>query len=266
MNDIGKIPLLTMEEEVKLSRMIKNGDEDALERLITSNLRFVVSVAKKYQNKGLSLGDLINEGNFGLIKAAKRFDETKGFRFISFAVWWIRQTIILAIAEQTRIVRLPLSMVNSISKLNKAVAGLEQRLERLPTAEELSDETFVEKYKITDHLKKARRSVSLDALVNDDSGRTLLDVIIDHSPAPDHFTRMAASESAVSRILKVLSKREQRVLRLYFGLFGHPEVSLDDIGLIYNLSRERIRQLKDNGLKKLRLKAIEKNFNNTYRL
>lgn len=266
MNDIGKIPLLTIEEEVKLSKMVKNGDEDALERLITSNLRFVVSVAKKYQNKGLSLGDLINEGNFGLIKAAKRFDETKGFRFISFAVWWIRQTIILAIAEQTRIVRLPLSMVNSISKLNKAVAGLEQRLERLPTAEELSDETFVEKYKITDHLKRARRSVSLDAIVNDDTGRTLLDVITDHNPAPDHFTRMAASESAVSRILKVLSKREQRVLRLYFGLFGNPEVSLDDIGLIYGLSRERVRQLKDNGLKKLRLKAIEKNFNNTYRL
>lgn len=256
MSEIGKIPLLSIEEEVQLTRKIRAGDQLALERLVRTNLRFVVSVAKKYQNRGLSLGDLINEGNLGLIRAATRFDDTKGFKFISFAVWWIRQSIMLAIAEQTRTIRLPLNIINSITQLNKTLSEMEQQLERMPTAEELAGEIDIEERRIAGYLREAQRCVSLDKVVNPDVGSTLLDVIVNSDPAPDDVFGADATVYEIGILLKVLSKREEKILRLYYGLAGSPSFSLDDIAALFKLSKERVRQLKDKGLKKLRSRLL----------
>lgn len=256
MTEIGKIPLLTIEEEVQLARKVREGDQLALERLVRTNLRFVVSVAKKYQNRGLSLGDLINEGNLGLIRAATRFDDTKGFKFISFAVWWIRQSIMLAIAEQTRTIRLPLNIINSITQLNKTLSEMEQQLERIPTAEELACEAEIEEWRIAGYLREAQRCVSLDKVVNPDVGSTLLDIIVDSDAAPDAGFSADAAVYEVDMLLKILSKREQMILRLYYGLAGSTSFSLDDIAALFKLSKERVRQLKDKGIKKLRSRLL----------
>jgi RNA polymerase primary sigma factor len=256
MNEIGKIPLLTIEEEVQLTRKVRAGDELALERLVRTNLRFVVSVAKKYQHRGLSLGDLINEGNLGLIRAATRFDDTKGFKFISFAVWWIRQSIMLAIAEQTRTIRLPLNIINSITQLNKTLSGMEQRLERIPTAQEVAVEVDMAEQRIAGYLREAHRCVSLDKIVNPEVGSTLLDIIVSSDPAPDDVFSGDATVYEVEMLLKALPKREAKILRLYYGLAGSPSLSLDDIAVLFKLSKERVRQLKDKGLSKLRLRIL----------
>lgn len=256
MTEIGKIPLLTIEEEVQLTRKVRAGDELALERLVRTNLRFVVSVAKKYQHRGLSLGDLINEGNLGLIRAATRFDDTKGFKFISFAVWWIRQSIMLAIAEQTRTIKLPLNIINSITQLNKTLSGMEQRLERIPTAEEIALEIDMKEQRIAGYLREAHRCVSLDKIVNPDVGSTLLDIIVSSDPAPDDVFSGDATVYEVEMLLKALPKREAKILRLYYGLAGSPSFSLDDIAVLFKLSKERVRQLKDKGLSKLRLRIL----------
>lgn len=252
LNEIGKIPLLNMEQEVLLSKKAREGDRDALNHLVITNLRFVVSVAKKYQNRGLSLGDLINEGNCGLIKACYRFDNTKGFKFISFAVWWIRQAIMLAIAEQTRTIRLPLNIINSISKINKVIATLEQQLERFPTADEIADEIHIEEERVIQHLSKAPGCRSLDSILNPDIGNTLLDVLSDIRHQPDYLLTIDSNIQETGKMLSVLSWKEQKVLNLYFGLAGTLPLSLDDIAVYFSLSRERIRQLKDGGLRKIR--------------
>jgi len=252
MAEIAKIPLLTIEEEVWLSKRIKEGDLSAVERLVNANLRFVVSVAKKYQHRGLTLGDLINEGNLGLIKAATKFDHTKGFRFISFAVWWIRQMIILAIAEQTRIIRLPLNLINSISLINKTIAELEQHLERIPTLEEIAARSNIAENKITDYMYRAYKSASLDSGLNDETDSTMLDMIPGHYAPPDDQLARADQVFDVGKLLRILPGREAKILQLYFGLAGTMPMSLDDIASHFNLSKERVRQLKDKGLKKLR--------------
>lgn len=252
--EVGRIPLLTIEEEVQLTRKIRYGDQVALDRLVKTNLRFVISVAKQYQHRGLSLGDLINEGNLGLIKAASRFDDTKGFRFISFAVWWIRQAIMLAISQQTRVIRLPLNMINSITKINGTIACLEQKLERLPTADEIAGEMNVETQQVAGYLSKVRRCMSLDEILKPDFSNTLLEVTPAHQPYPDHLLIIDSDRIEATQLLKILPKREEKVLSLFFGLKGMQPLSLDDIALIFKLSRERIRQLKDGGIKKLRLK------------
>lgn len=252
--EIGKIPLLTVAEEVDLTRRIKSGDEVALQYLIRTNLRFVVSVAKKYQNRGLSMGDLINEGNLGLIKAASRFDDTKGFKFISFAVWWIRQSIMLAIAEQTRVIRLPMNLINSINILNKTAATLEQQLERRPTTEEISIEMNLKSDKIDQYLDKARKCRSLDAIMNDEVGSTLMDVVATSDTGLEFLNGRMIDLHEIHQLMTVLSKRERKVLFLYFGLAGTPAVPLDQIAVMYQLSKERIRQIKDRGIKKLRIK------------
>ncbi|KIO77786.1 RNA polymerase sigma factor rpoD [Pedobacter lusitanus] len=254
LHEVGKIPLLTVEEEIQLTIRARNGDRLALDRLVRTNLRFVISVAKKYQHRGLSLGDLINEGNLGLIKAASRFDETKGFKFISFAVWWIRQAIMLAISQQTRIIRLPLNLINSISKINVTASCLEQKLERSPTMVEIAGELKMEPDRVTDDLDKVRKCVSLDDVVKSDSTHTLLETIPVRQPAADHVLIVDSDRIETSQLLKILSKREEKVLSLFFGLRGMQPLSLDDIALIFKLSRERIRQLKDSGIKKLRQK------------
>ncbi|MBB6271001.1 RNA polymerase primary sigma factor [Pedobacter cryoconitis] len=261
LNEVGKIPLLTMEEETLLTTKIRSGDQLALDRLVRTNLRFVISVAKKYQHRGLSLGDLINEGNLGLIKAASRFDDTKGFRFISFAVWWIRQAIMLAISQQTRVIRLPLNLINSISKINITISSLEQRLERRPTMDEIAGEMDVEPQKVTIYLEKVRKCMSLDEVIKPDFGSTLMEVTPAREYSADHLLIQDSDRIEACQLLKILSKREEKVLSLFFGLKGMQPLSLDDIALLFKLSRERIRQLKDGGIKKLRLKLrSEKKF------
>jgi len=252
--EVGRIPLLTIDEEVQLTIRVRQGDQAALDRLVKTNLRFVISVAKQYQHRGLSLGDLINEGNLGLIKAASRFDNTKGFRFISFAVWWIRQAIMLAISQQTRIIRLPLNMINSITKINGTICCLEQRLERLPTTDEIAGEMDINTQQVAGYLSKVRRCMSLDEILKPDFSNTLLEVTPVHQPYPDHLLIVDSDRIEASQLLKILTRREEKVLSLFFGLEGMHPLSLDDIALIFKLSRERIRQLKDGGIKKLRLK------------
>lgn len=256
--EIGKIPLLTMEEELMLTRKVRDGDQSALERLIKTNLRFVVSVAKKYQNQGLSLGDLINEGNLGLIKAALKFDDTKGFKFISYAVWWIRQSIMLAIADQTRTIRLPLNMINTIGMMSKTAAALEQQLERMPTSQELAVEMGLEAIQVQDFLRVTKRSFKLEDVVDHDTARRLLDVIAADAPAPDHELDQQSFAYDTLALLKGLTKREKRVLLLFYGLAGRDNASLEDIAASFNLSRERIRQIKDRGLQKIRLRIQDK--------
>ncbi|MHC8948902.1 sigma-70 family RNA polymerase sigma factor [Sphingobacterium hungaricum] len=252
LHEIGKVDLITAEEEVILAQRIREGDQVALEKLTKTNLRFVVSVAKQYQNQGLTLGDLINEGNLGLIKAAKRFDETKGFKFISYAVWWIRQSILQAIAEQSRIVRLPLNQVGSLSKISKAFSKLEQEYEREPSPEELADilETTVDK--VSDTLSNSGRHVSMDAPFVQGEENTLLDVLENHDPDTDSSLIDESLSEEIRRSLSTLTEREREIIVLFFGLGSNHQLSLEEIGEKFNLTRERVRQIKDKALQRLR--------------
>ncbi|MFC7523324.1 MULTISPECIES: sigma-70 family RNA polymerase sigma factor [Parapedobacter] len=252
LHEIGKVDLITAEEEVVLAQKIREGDQAALERLTKTNLRFVVSVAKQYQNQGLTLGDLINEGNLGLIKAAKRFDETKGFKFISYAVWWIRQSILQAIAEQSRIVRLPLNQVGSLSKISKAFSKLEQEYEREPSPEELADilETTVDK--VSDTLSNSGRHVSMDAPFVQGEENTLLDVLENSDPDTDSTLIDESLSEEIKRSLATLTEREREIIVLFFGLGSNHQLSLEEIGEKFNLTRERVRQIKDKALQRLR--------------
>ncbi len=254
LQEIGKVDLLTPEEEVELAKRIKQGDQEALEKLTKANLRFVVSVAKQYQNQGLSLSDLINEGNLGLIKAAQRFDETRGFKFISYAVWWIRQSILQALAEQSRIVRLPLNKVGSLNKILKALVELEQKYEREPTAEELSKALNIPKSEIETTLGVASRHVSMDAPFVEGEDNSLIDVLEDpDAKDTDHdLTFRESLRKEIERALSTLTKRQADVIRLYFGIGEEHPMSLEDIAERFDLTRERVRQIKDKALHKLR--------------
>ncbi|MBK8451604.1 MAG: sigma-70 family RNA polymerase sigma factor [Saprospiraceae bacterium] len=254
LQEIGKVDLLTPEEEVELAKKIKQGDQLSLERLTKANLRFVVSVAKQYQNQGLSLSDLINEGNLGLIKAAKRFDETRGFKFISYAVWWIRQSILQALAEQSRIVRLPLNKVGSLNKINRAFSELEQEFEREPSAEELATLLEIPTEEVETTMGVAARHVSMDAPFVEGEDNSLLDVLEnDSTPATDSKLEFKDSlRQEIERALGTLTDRQADVIKLYFGIgVEHPE-SLEDIGDKFGLTRERVRQIKDKAINKLR--------------
>jgi len=254
LQEIGKVDLLTPEEEVDLAKKIKEGDQEALERLTKANLRFVVSVAKQYQNQGLSLSDLINEGNLGLIKAAQRFDETRGFKFISYAVWWIRQSILQALAEQSRIVRLPLNKVGSLNKINRAFSELEQEFEREPSAEELAELLDIASEEVETTLGVAARHVSMDAPFAEGEDNSLLDVLENNS-TPDTdagLEYLASLRTEIERSLSTLTDRQCDVIKLYFGIgIDHP-MSLEDIGDKFGLTRERVRQIKDKAINKLR--------------
>jgi len=254
LQEIGKVDLLTPEEEVDLAKRIKQGDQQALEDMTKANLRFVVSVAKQYQNQGLSLSDLINEGNLGLIKAAKRFDETRGFKFISYAVWWIRQSILQALAEQSRIVRLPLNKVGSLNKINRAFSELEQEYEREPSSDELAEMLEIEADEVESTLGVAARHVSMDAPFVDGEDNSLLDVLENdniHSTDKDlEYTESLAIE--IHRSLNTLTERQCDVVKLYFGIGEEHPMSLEDIGDRFGLTRERVRQIKDKAINKLR--------------
>lgn len=254
LQEIGKVDLLTPEEEVDLAKRIKQGDQTALEKLTKANLRFVVSVAKQYQNQGLSLSDLINEGNLGLIKAAQRFDETRGFKFISYAVWWIRQSILQALAEQSRIVRLPLNKVGSLNKINKAFSELEQNFEREPSAEELATLLEIPTEEVETTLGVAARHVSMDAPFVDGEDNSLLDVLENpHSPKTDQDLEYTESlRTEIERSLSTLTDRQMDVIKLYFGIGVEHPMSLEDIGDKFGLTRERVRQIKDKAINKLR--------------
>ncbi len=256
LQEIGKVDLLTPEEEVELAKKIRKGGSEgqvALEKLTKANLRFVVSVAKQYQNQGLSLGDLINEGNLGLIKAAKRFDETRGFKFISYAVWWIRQSILQALAEQSRIVRLPLNRVGALNKIGKKFSELEQTYEREPSASELAKELDMTLYEVADTLKISGRHVSVDAPFTQGEDNRLLDVIKDdHQPPPDNTLIGESLKVEVRRALSTLSEREAEVIRLYFGLDRDHSLTLEEIGEKFHLTRERVRQIKEKAIRRLR--------------
>jgi len=253
LHEIGKVELITAEEEVELARRIKLNDDSALARLIKSNLRFVVSVSKQYQNQGLSLPDLINEGNLGLIKAAQRFDETRGFKFISYAVWWIRQSILQALAEQARIVRLPLNKIGSINKINKTFSELEQKFEREPSIQELSEAMEIAPDDIKESLKSAGRHVSMDAPLQQDEEGTLYDVLLSNqSPSPDKGLLTESLRKEIERALSTLTYREANIIRLYFGLNGKHQHTLEEIGEEFNLTRERVRQIKEKAIKRLK--------------
>ena len=255
LQEIGKEDLITVEEEVELAQRIKKGDQEALEKLTKANLRFVVSVAKQYQNQGLSLPDLINEGNLGLIKAAEKFDETRGFKFISYAVWWIRQSILQALAEQSRIVRLPLNQVGSLNKINKAFARFEQEHERTPSAEELANELELPKEKVTDTLRVAGRHISVDAPFADGEDNSLLDVLVNaDSPNADRGLINESLATEVERALEILTEREGDIIRYFFGI-GCSEMTLEEIGEKFDLTRERVRQIKEKAIRKLRQSA-----------
>ena len=252
LQEIGKEDLITVEEEVELAQRIKKGDQEALEKLTKANLRFVVSVAKQYQNQGLSLPDLINEGNLGLIKAAEKFDETRGFKFISYAVWWIRQSILQALAEQSRIVRLPLNQVGSLNKINKAFARFEQENERTPSPEELANVLDLPKEKVSDTLRVSGRHVSVDAPFSDGEDNNLLDVLVNtDSPNADRGLINESLSTEVERALATLTDRERDIIRYFFGI-GCPEMTLEEIGEKFGLTRERVRQIKDKAIRRLR--------------
>ena len=252
LQEIGKEELITVEEEVELAQRIKKGDQEALEKLTKANLRFVVSVAKQYQNQGLSLPDLINEGNLGLIKAAEKFDETRGFKFISYAVWWIRQSILQALAEQSRIVRLPLNQVGSLNKINKAFARFEQEHERTPSPEELDTELELPKEEDTDTLRVAGRHVSVDAPFADGEDNSLLDVLVNpDSPNADRGLINESLSTEVDRALETLTDRERDIIKYFFGI-GTSEMTLEEIGEKFDLTRERVRQIKEKAIRRLR--------------
>jgi RNA polymerase primary sigma factor len=253
LQEIGKVDLLTPDEEVELAKRIKEGDQIALEKLTKANLRFVVSVAKQYQNQGLSLGDLINEGNLGLIKAAQRFDETRGFKFISYAVWWIRQSILQALAEQSRIVRLPLNRVGSLNKISKTFSELEQKFEREPSPEELAEVLQVTTSEVIDTMKISGRHVSMDAPFIQGEENSLLDVLEnDSEETPDQGLITDSLRKEVQRALSTLTQREADVITLYFGLNGEHAMTLEEIGEKFNLTRERVRQIKEKAIRRLR--------------
>ena len=252
LQEIGKEELITVEEEVELAQRIKKGDRDALEKLTRANLRFVVSVAKQYQNQGLSLPDLINEGNLGLIKAAEKFDETRGFKFISYAVWWIRQSILQALAEQSRIVRLPLNQVGSLNKINKAFSKFEQKFERTPSPEELADVLDLPKEKVSDTLRVSGRHVSVDAPFVDGEDNSLLDVLTNiDSPNADKSLLNESLTREIERALATLTERERDIIKLFFGI-GIQEMTLEEIGEQFGLTRERVRQIKEKAIRRLR--------------
>lgn len=253
LHEIGKVRLLSADEEVLLAKKIKNGDEKALELLINANLRFVVSVAKQYQNQGLSLPDLINEGNLGLIKAAQRFDETRGFKFISYAVWWIRQSILQSLAEQARIVRLPLNKIGSINKVNNTFARLEQDFQREPTSDEIASVLEIAPKEVKEALKVSSRHVSMDAPLKKDEDNTLYDVLLSNdSYSPDESLMNESLRKEIERSLNTLSPREADIVRLYYGLGGEPPYSLEEIGKHFSLTRERVRQIKEKAIKRLK--------------
>ena len=253
LQEIGKVELITAEEEVQLAKKIRNGDEIALERLTKANLRFVVSVAKQYQNQGLSLPDLINEGNLGLIKAAQRFDETRGFKFISYAVWWIRQSILQALAEQSRIVRLPLNKIGSINKINKAYAKLEQENERDPSADEIANVLDMSLNDVRESQRNAGRHVSMDAPLLEGEDSNLYDVIMSgESPSPEQSLMNSSLRTEIERSLTTLTDREADVIKLYFGLDGTHPMTLEEIGEKFDLTRERVRQIKEKAIRRLK--------------
>jgi RNA polymerase primary sigma factor len=253
LQEIGKVDLITSEVEVELAKRIREGDQVALEKLTKANLRFVVSVAKQYQNSGLTLGDLINEGNLGLIKAAKRFDETRGFKFISYAVWWIRQSIMQALAEQSRIVRLPLNRVGSLTKISKTFSDLEQKFQREPSTEELAEVIGVTNEEILADLKVSGRHVSMDAPFVNGEENSLLDVLSDAGAStPDSDLMIDSLTREVQRALATLTEREAQVLSLYFGLNRTEAMTLEEIGEEFNLTRERVRQIKEKATRRLR--------------
>ena len=252
LQEIGHEELLSTDEEVELAQRIRKGDKRALERLTKANLRFVVSVAKQYQNQGLSLPDLINEGNVGLIKAAEKFDETRGFKFISYAVWWIRQSILQAIAEQSRLVRLPLNQVGSVNKITRELNKFEQEHERKPSVNEIAERVDLPEDKIADAMKANSRHVSMDAPIADGEDSSMIDFLSGDSSNTDRELAIESLKAEVSRILKLLTDKEQKVLRAFFGIDGSPEMTLDEIGEKYNLTRERVRQIKEKALRRLR--------------
>ncbi|MFA5647450.1 MAG: RNA polymerase sigma factor RpoD/SigA [Bacteroidales bacterium] len=259
LHEIGKVELLTTEEEVNLARLIKEGDKAAFDHLIKANLRFVVSVAKQYQNQGLSLPDLINEGNLGLIKAAQRFDETRGFKFISYAVWWIRQAVLQALAEQSRIVKLPLNKIGSINKVNRAFTKLEQQFEREPSIEELSEVLELAPGDIKEALKSSNRHISMDAPISPDEDGNLYDILLTNEmPAPDRGLLNDSLKKEIERALATLTPREASIIRLYFGLNGKHQHTLEEIGEELDLTRERVRQIKEKAIKRLKLATRSK--------
>ncbi len=253
LQDIGKEELITAEEEVELAKKIKSGDQDALEKLTKANLRFVVSVAKQYQNQGLSLPDLINEGNLGLIKAAKRFDETRGFKFISYAVWWIRQSILQALAEQSRLVRLPLNQVGSLNKIKKATSRLEQRFERAPLVDEIAEMMELPEYKVDKAMKITTRYVSMDAPLNQEEDTQFLDVFIsDDVPRTDSDLMRESLNKEIQRSLATLTPKERDVINLYYGIGMAHGLTLEEIGAKFDLTRERVRQIKEKAIRRLK--------------
>ncbi|HIR83636.1 MAG TPA: RNA polymerase sigma factor RpoD/SigA [Candidatus Cryptobacteroides pullicola] len=258
LQEIGREELVSPEEEVELAQRIRKGDQEALEKLTRANLRFVVSVAKQYQNQGLSLPDLINEGNLGLIKAAEKFDETRGFKFISYAVWWIRQSILQALAEQSRIVRLPLNQVGSLNKINKALGKFEQENERQPSTEELSEMIDIPKDKIADTLRVSGRHVSVDAPFVEGEDNSLLDVLPnDDSPSADKGLNNESLSTEIERALQILTPREREIIKSFFGI-GCQEMTLEEIGERLDLTRERVRQIKEKAIRKLKKPAASK--------
>lgn len=253
LHEIGKVELLSAEKEVELAKRIKKGDREALETLIKANLRFVVSVSKQYQNQGLSLPDLINEGNLGLIKAAERFDETRGFKFISYAVWWIRQSILQALAEQSRIVRLPLNKIGSINKINKTFSHLEQEFQREPTMDEVARILEIKPESVENSIHLAGLHVSMDAPLRDEEANNLYDILLDNdSPSPDKELIIRSLQIEIERSLSTLSQREADIVRYYFGLGGFPPYTLEEIGDEMGLTRERVRQIKEKAIRKLK--------------
>jgi RNA polymerase primary sigma factor len=255
LSEIGRVELISADEEVELAKKIKQGDQAALEKLTKANLRFVVSVSKQYQNQGLTLPDLINEGNLGLIKAAQRFDETRGFKFISYAVWWIRQSILQALAEQSRIVRLPLNKIGTINKINKTFSKLEQEFEREPTTGEISDLLEMTEQDVKESMRTTGRHVSMDAPLSnsDDGSGNLYDLMIsDDSPSPEHELINDSLRREIERALTTLTMREAEVLRSFFGLDGKAAMTLEEIGEKFDLTRERVRQIKEKGIRRLK--------------
>lgn len=252
LQEIGREDLISVQDEVDLARRIREGDQKALDKLVRANLRFVVSVAKQYQNQGLSLPDLINEGNLGLIRAAQRFDETRGFKFISYAVWWVRQSILQALAEQSRIVRLPLNRVGSLNKINKERSKFEQEFERIPSAEELAECLDIPADQVADTMKVSGRHISVDAPFADGDENSLLDVLInDDTPTPDRVLNQESLSKEVDRALQQLDERERNIVKMFFGIGGQ-EMTLEEIGAKYDLTRERVRQIKEKAIRRLK--------------
>lgn len=261
LQEIGRVDLVTAEEEVLLARRIKQGDQEALDKLVKANLRFVISVSKQYQNQGLTLQDIINEGNLGLIKAAHRFDETRGFKFISYAVWWIRQSILQALAEQARIVRLPLNKIGTINKINRTFSILEQHLQRPPSAEELAEELDLTTEEVKQSLSNSNRHVSMDAPLKEDdsSSSSMLDVLENVDlPTPDKGLIRESLQLEIESSLRTLTPREGDVIRLYFGLNDRPPMTLEEIGMYFDLTRERVRQIKEKGIRRMKQNSRSK--------